>query len=191
MRSISLALPSFPALDRLRPAHASTLAQAAGVVLFAVLMAAGAHVRVQLWEVPFTLQTLAVYGAGLALGARNGLLSSLLYLAAGVFLPVFAGGASGPAYLLGATGGYLVALPLAAFVAGRLTERAKTLGGATLALVAASCVVFATGTVWLHFAMGHATWAESFLKGWWAFLPVDAAKIGAAALAYVGARRLG
>ena len=44
-------------------------------MLFAALTALGAQVRIYLWEVPITLQTIFVYGGGLCLGARNGFLS--------------------------------------------------------------------------------------------------------------------
>src|SRR5688572_14455352 len=88
------------AVDRLRPeAGAEALTQTLGVVAFAALAALGAQVeiRLPLWEVPITLQTVAVYGAGLLLGGRNGMLAMLLYLAAGLALPVYAGGAAGAA----------------------------------------------------------------------------------------------
>ena len=76
--------------------------------------------RIYLWEVPFTLQTLVVYGSGLYLGWRNGFLSMLLYLMLGFFFPVFAGDTFGPAYLFGAvTAGYLLAYPISAAVIHR------------------------------------------------------------------------
>lgn len=45
--------------------------------------------------VPFTLQTFAILLTGAVLGARNGFLAALLYLAIGAIgLPVFAGGSA-------------------------------------------------------------------------------------------------
>ena len=67
-------------VDALRNADASLGLQIAGIVGFALLTALGSQVRLYIWEVPFTLQTLAVYGSGLYLGARNGLLAELMYL---------------------------------------------------------------------------------------------------------------
>ena len=84
-----------PLADVLSRSDASVGMQVAGIVGFAALAALGAHAKVYLWEVPITLQTGAVYGAGLVLGGRNGVLAMALYLAAGLVLPIFAGGASG------------------------------------------------------------------------------------------------
>ena len=78
-------------IDALSPDRASVLVQVLAISSFAVATALGAQVRIYLWEVPITLQTLFVYGSGLVLGARNGLLSMLLYLVLGMFLPVYAG----------------------------------------------------------------------------------------------------
>ena len=191
MRTLSLALPSSFA-ERLRAGNVSVAVQAAAVLSFTALMVAGAKVNVYVWEVPFTLQTLAVYGAGLTLGGRRGALSAALYLLLGAVLPVFAGSEYGSAYLLGATGGYLLALPLVAFVAGHLSRRATTLGGFVLALAAASAVLFACGVLWLHGVAGlYGSWGEAVAKGWLRFLPIDALKVFATALAYAAARRLG
>ena len=72
-------------IDDLRSGSASVGLQVAGIVGFAALTALGAQFRLYLWEVPFTLQTLAVYGSGLYLGWRNGLLAQGLYLLVGLF----------------------------------------------------------------------------------------------------------
>lgn len=178
-------------VDRLRQERASVAVQVLGVVGFALLAALGAQVRIYLWEVPVTLQTLAVYGAGLYLGGRNGLLAMALYLTLGLFLPVFAGDGFGPAYLFGAaSAGYLLAMPLSAAVVGRLSRRWNTLTGSVLALLAGSAVLFAVGVVWLHFAAEHATWWESIDKGWLRFVFFDLAKILCVGLVYTATRRL-
>ena len=120
-------------VDGLRQEHASTALQVLGIVGFAVLTALGAQVRIYLWEVPFTLQTLAIYGSGLFLGWRNGMLAQLLYLTLGLFLPVYAGDTFGPAYLFGAaTAGYLLAAPVVAAVVGLASKRWNTLTGSVL-----------------------------------------------------------
>ncbi|NUP54776.1 MAG: biotin transporter BioY, partial [Gemmatimonadaceae bacterium] len=70
--------------------------------------------------VPLTLQPFVVVLAGLLLGPADAAAAMVLYLAAGAAgLPVFAPmGAPGLARLLGPTGGYLLAYPVAAAVAG-------------------------------------------------------------------------
>lgn len=178
-------------VDTWRANDAPVVVQVVTVALFAALTAAGAQVRLYLWEVPFTLQTLAVYGSGLFLGMRNGFLAQLLYLVVGLVLPVYAGGQMGPAYLFSAaSAGYLVAFPLVAALVGRLSERWNSLAGATLALLCGSALLFAAGVVWLHVAAGHASWWESLDKGWLRFIPADLAKVFATGALYTGARRL-
>src|ERR671924_179337 len=101
-----------------------------GAVLFVtVLTAAAAQISVPLpfTQVPFTFQPMVVLLGGLALGSRLGASSQVLYLLAGnAGLPGFAASATlppGPLRLIGPTGGYLMAYPLAAFVTGYLAER--------------------------------------------------------------------
>ncbi len=189
---LRLHAPAPSLIDALREERASTLVQALGIVGFALLTALGAQFRVYLWEVPFTLQTLFVFGSGLFLGARNGMLAQVLYLALGLFAPVFAGDGYGLSYLVGAvSAGYLLGYPVAALTVGRLSRRWNTLPGSGLAMLIGSLVFFATGVVWLHYAADHATWIESIDKGFVRFIPADLAKVALVAMLYSGTRRLG
>lgn len=73
--------------------------------------------------VPITLQTFAVMLTGLILGARLGFLSVALYVVVGlVGLPVFSGFNAGFGVLAGPSGGYLLAFPFAAALAGALAS---------------------------------------------------------------------
>ncbi|MDP3910195.1 MAG: biotin transporter BioY [Gemmatimonadales bacterium] len=97
--------------------------RAFAVVLGALFVAAAAQVAVPLpgTPVPMTLQPLAVLLVGGLLGARLGAASLILYLAMGAAgLPVFTPTVPlvGIARLMGPTGGYLLAYPVAAFVVG-------------------------------------------------------------------------
>jgi len=187
---LTLRSPRTATIDGLRQERASALVQVLGIAGFALLTALGAQVRLYLWEVPFTLQTLAVYGSGLYLGWRNGMLAQLLYLTLGLFLPVYAGDTFGPAYLFGAiSAGYLLAYPFSAALVGLLSKRWNALAGSTLSMIAGSLVLFTCGVLWLHFAAGHTTWFESIDKGWLRFVPVDLAKILFVGLLYSGTRR--
>lgn len=189
--SITLHTHRTAAVDAIRADRASAAVQIAGVVLFALLTALGAQVRIYLWEVPITLQTLFVYGSGLFLGSRNGMLSMLLYLTLGLVFPVYAGEGYGVAYLLAAAStGYLIGMPLAAAVIGTLSKHWNTLSGSVLSLIAGSLTLFTAGVLWLHFAAGHATWAESIEIGWLRFVVFDAAKLIFVGLLYSGVRRL-
>src|SRR5208283_308394 len=93
--------------------------QAAIVVSASLFVALCARITVPLpfTPVPLTLQNFGVLTVGLLLGSRRGAAALALYLLEGAIgLPVFSMGA-GIAYLLGPTGGFLIAYPLVAFIA--------------------------------------------------------------------------
>ena len=98
-----------------------------------------------------------------ALGPRLGAASQMLYLLLGVAgLPVFAASPilpQGAGRLLGPTGGYLMAYPLAAFVTGWLAARGfdRRYFTSLLAMLAGLATIFAGGVLWLaYFAPGTA-----------------------------------
>ncbi|NNF56764.1 MAG: biotin transporter BioY [Rhodothermaceae bacterium] len=192
MATLTLHSPRTASIDALRDRRASLVTQVAGIAGFALLtgLLAQFEIRFYLWEVPITLQTVAVYGSGLFLGWRNGLLAMLLYLALGLVLPFYAGGASGAAHLIGATGGYLLGYPLASLAIGAVSQRWNTFLGSVLAVLAGSVVLFACGVTWLHFAAEHATWWESLDKGWFRFIVWDLTKIVFVGAVYSTLRRL-
>jgi biotin transport system substrate-specific component len=168
-----------------RPADSGALVRALAVVGFAAATAIGAKVAIPLpgTPVPFTLQPLFVLLAGAVLGSRLGARSQMVYLAAGVAgLPVFAAG-GGAAYLLGPTGGYLMAYPLAAWLAGRGARGgdARRAGG----LLAALAAVYAGGLAWLA-VTGSVTTAVAL--GAAPFFLADLVKAG---IAFAVSRRIG
>lgn len=165
------------------PARAVRIVSAAregGLLLLAsAFVAASAQVAVPLpgSPVPVTLQTLALLLVGIGLGARRGALALALYVAEGLAgLPVFAGGAAGPGVLLGPTGGYLLAFPAAAFVAGALASPRSGVARLATASLASHAVVFAGGLALLARIVP----PEGLLAaGLLPFLPGEAMKIGA------------
>lgn len=123
------------------------------VVAFAALTALAAQVSFLIPPivVPFTLQTAAVLLAGGVLGSTAGAASQLLYVLAGLWLPVYAEQSKGVDVLTGATGGYLVGFVIAAFVVGKLAERRhdrQILSGFAAFLVG-SLVIYAGGVAGL------------------------------------------
>jgi biotin transport system substrate-specific component len=132
-----------------------TLRRAAAVLGFAVLTAIGARIAVPLpgSPVPFTFEVVAVLAAGFLLGPRLGAASQVTYLAAGAAgLPVFAAG-GGLAYLLGPTGGYLLAYPVAALLVG-MVAKGRGLGGQTAGLLLGVAVIYLGGVAWLAPSLG-------------------------------------
>jgi biotin transport system substrate-specific component len=185
-----------------RPA-AEARAQAAGrmaprvvaVVIGAAVVALAAQVAVPLpfTMVPLTLQPLAVLVVGGLLGATGGAAALALYLAAGAAgLPVFAGGAAGAIHLIGPTGGYLLAYPVAAAVTGRLGRNAdgRTGGAAVaralLASVAGMAVIHVGGVSQLALLSGSPE--AAFRLGFVPFFANDLVKVGLAALVILGLR---
>jgi biotin transport system substrate-specific component len=140
--------------------------------------------------VPFTLQPLAVLLAGFILGARDGALSQLAYLALIAFnLPVDAN-AVGSAALFGATAGYLFGFVAAAFVTGWLVERGTTrLWQRWLAGIVGVAVIYACGIVVLKFNTGMA-WDAAWTAGVAPFIVPDLAKAVIAAALAEGGRAL-
>jgi biotin transport system substrate-specific component len=120
-----------------------------GASLF-IALCARVNVPLPFTPVPLTLSNFAVLLIGLLLGGRRACAAVVLYLAAGAAgLPFFSGG-GGAALLFGATGGYLLSYPAAAFLAGWLWERApRTFTRAALAAVAGEMTLFAGGIAWL------------------------------------------
>ena len=155
------AAPTLTLMDTLCAGTASRQVQwalrAGGVLFMTALTAAAAQVSfsIPFTQVPFTLQPMVVLMAGLVLGPRLGLLSQVLYLAAGILgAPVFAISPTlprGAARLLGPTGGYLMSYPLAALVTGYLAERGfdRRHVSSVLAMLGGLIVIYACGIIWL------------------------------------------
>ncbi|MBZ0291805.1 MAG: biotin transporter BioY [Anaerolineae bacterium] len=160
----------------------------AGVAFFTVLTAVAARVTIEIGgPVPLTLQPLAVLLAGLVLGARDGALSQLAYVA------LIAAGAPidarmiGTAALFGPTGGFLLGFIAAAFVAGFVVERgANRIWQRWLAGVAGIVVMYLLGVIYLKFYAG-LDWQAAWMAGAAPFLLLDLLKaLIAAALAESG-----
>ena len=180
-----------------RRSHEGTVPgiQIASVLFVAGLTAAAAQISFPLpfTQVPFTLQPMVVLLGGATLGARLGAISQVLYLMAGIAgLPVFAASATlppGPFRLLGPTGGYLMAYPLAAFVTGYLAERGYDRRYVTslVAMAAGLVVVYAFGASWLawfaHTLTGSAAvgFTAALTTGIYPFILPDFIKLAAAA----------
>lgn len=186
MTSTSGRISNAPAGPAVLDAAAPLPVRVAAVVVAAGLTALSARVAVPLpgVAIPFTLQPVAVLLSGLLLGARGGALAQLSYLAAGAAgLPVFAAG-GGAAYLLGPTGGYLLAFPVAAAAAGAIAGRR----GGTLRVVAGGlaglAVLHAGGLAWLAALAGPEAAREVGIAR---FAAGDMLKVALAAVIAVGA----
>ncbi len=169
----------------------------ASMLFVTVLTAAAAQVSVPLpfTAVPFTLQPMVVLIGGAALGSRLGFSSQVLYILAGVAgLPVFAASPilpQGAARLIGPTGGYLLAFPIAAFVAGVLAERGfdRRYLTSVFAMAVGLAVIFVFGVTWLTLVTPVDV-RGAIATGLVPFLPADLLKIVIAGAALPAAWRI-
>jgi biotin transport system substrate-specific component len=181
-----------------RQTWSTELAKQAGIVVGAslfVALCARVTVPLPFTPVPLTLQNFGVLVVGLLLGSRRGFAALSVYLVEGAFgLPVFnPAGPGGIAQILGPTGGFLMAYPLVAFVAGWIYERIdkrisgntsehvsehiseqspRRFGWAVLSGVAAEIVLFAGGLSWLAVLTHSVSLAIKFGLYWFVFAEV-------------------
>jgi biotin transport system substrate-specific component len=166
--------------------------QAAILVGASLFVALCAHVAIPIpgTPVPLTLQNFAVLLVGLMLGRKRGFAALALYLAEGVAgLPVFSpAGPGGVAQLFGPTGGYLMAYPFVAALAGSIFSRgSRTFLRAAVAGVAAEILLFAGGIGWLAF-LTH-SWARAIQYGLYWFVFAEVIKVMLAAAFVVRANQ--
>lgn len=169
------------------------MAQQAAIVIGAslfVALCAGVTLPLPFTPVPLTLQNFGVLLVGLTLGSRRGFAALVLYLAEGASgLPVFnPAGLGGIAQLFGPTGGYLLAYPLVAGVAGFIMERgAKTFARAATASLVGEVLLFASGIAWLTIFTHSLAQAVRF--GFYWFIFAEIIKVMAAAAIATGWQR--
>lgn len=132
--------------------------------------------------VPFVLTPMAVLLTAAALGSRLGALTQVAYLAVGMIgLQVFAPSVvlpPGAARLLGPTGGYLMAYPVAAFLTGWLAERGwdRRYATSALAMVAGLAVIHTGGALWYTATVTHSL-SVTLATSVFPFAGLDIAKI--------------
>lgn len=173
--------------DVAAPSRTDGLARSAAfAVVGSLFVAVCSHVAFPLpfTPVPFTLQPFAVLLVGMLLGPTAAFASMVLYLLEGALgMPVFTPlGMPGMARLLGPTGGYLFAYPVAAALAGL----AATLHGRrpylryAAAGFAALVVIYAAGSLWFSHLL-HVPFTAALSSAVLPFFVPDAVKVCAAA----------
>ena len=150
------------------------------VVVFALLTALGAFVRIPLpfTPVPLTLQTFFVLLSGAMLGGNFGFLSQLIYLLLGMIgLPIFTYAGCGLTYLFGPTGGYILGFLFASFYIGKTIKSLKriTLLSIFILMCIGSLIILFSGALWLKILFGY-SFKKVILIGFLPFLPGDLLK---------------
>ena len=158
--------------------------QVALIVGGSLFVALCAHITIPLMPltpVPLTTQNFGVLLVGLLLGSRRGFAALALYLAEGVVgFHVFSPGPGGITQMLGATGGFLMAYPLVAWLAGFVMERGKkTFARAAFGGLLGEVVLFSIGLTWLTI-LTHSV-AQAFRWGLQWFIFAEVIKVMVAA----------
>ena len=173
-----------------QPSRSLEWVKQAGIVISAslfVALCARVTLPLPFTPVPLTLQNFGVLAIALILGPRRGFAALVLYLAEGAAgLPVFnPAGPGGVAQLFGVTGGFLMAYPFVAFVAGWIYERtSRRFAWAALAGFAGEVTLFAGGLGWL-FTLTH-SFSQAIRWGLYWFVFAEVIKIMLAAGAASG-----
>lgn len=166
------------------PAHRSRVREMTTAALVAALIAGTAWMTVRVGPVPFTLQSMFVLLAGLLLRPGWAAASMGIYLLLGaVGLPVFSGGQSGLGTLMGPTGGFLLAFPIAAAALSAVRGLSAKTGSFTTrravadieGVVVAEFLVYLIGVPWLMVSTGM-DFGKAFAAAVVPFLLPDAAK---------------
>jgi biotin transport system substrate-specific component len=140
-----------------------------------LFMALLAQLKITLWftPVPISMQTFGVLMIGSLFSPRVAFSSLMLYLFEGAIgLPVFAGGSTGLAVLIGSSAGYLWCWPFVAYGIAKLRFENPLHNFVVLCL--GSFTILACGTLWLGCLIG---WNSAFQLGFYPFIPGNLMKI--------------
>ncbi len=163
------------------------------IALFAALIAAlGVIPKIDMgFGVPITAQSLGIMLCGTMLGARNGALAVLLFLAlTAMGLPLLAGGRGGIGLFVSPTVGFLVGFPIAAFVTGWLMgwqKELSTVGTFNAAAFGGIVTLYLFGIPGIALVTG-----KPLVEAFWAsmvFVPGDVVKAAIAATVTVAVAR--
>ena len=158
------------------------------VSLGVVAMAIAAKVRIPMWPVPITMQTLVVLTVGAAYGAGLGMVTMIAYLLVGALgFDIFTSSSAennGLAYMAGGSGGYLLGFVLAAGVLGLLARKGwdRSIPTMALAMLIGSILIYIPGLIWLNAQTYSQGWDWTIKNGLTPFLVGDALKLALAAL---------
>ena len=195
--------------DRLWDTQGTGIWLKRAVLLVAGVMAliVASKIQISTVPVPVTLQLLVIMVIGAAYGPLLGAATVASWVALGLRgVPVFAGEVAGPAYVLGATGGYILGFVIAAYVVGTLASAGWDRSPVKMALAMAVGIVcvYVPGVAWLSAgaallgtagvemisgivgadAFAGYGWANWYAYGVKTFIWVDALKLVAAVIAF-------
>ncbi|MGN1097291.1 MAG: biotin transporter BioY [Clostridia bacterium] len=175
------------------------------IALLVACLSVSAYITIPLGFTPvsLTLQTLIVNMIAILLTPWESFTALLVYILLGfVGLPIFSGGAGGPAKLFGPTGGYifafLISAPLMSWLKDYIrraidkfiknTVASQVVAYTVNAIVIGMTIVYLIGTVYMKFLTGR-TFSETLLLAVVPFIPLDIVKCVFAAVIGVPVKR--
>jgi len=148
------------------------------------LMTLAAKTKIDMVFVNVTMQTFAVFAIAAAYGSRLAVATMALYLLEGALgMPVFTGTPEkgiGLAYMVGTTGGYLVAYLAAAWVVGLAADKGFARNPVVMgvAMLAGEAIILSLGFLWMAYLLG---FEKAFAFGVGPFIVADILKLALAA----------
>lgn len=123
--------------------------------MFAALTAVASQISIPIHPIPFTMQVLAVYLTGIVLGYKKGFISIFVYILLGAIgAPVFTNFSGGIQAIVGPTGGFIIAFPFMALLAGYSSEKSYNKLKSTAALILSLILCYTLGTTQLCLVTG-------------------------------------
>ena len=118
--------------------------------LFSALICVGAFIRIPLPALSITLQVLFVLLAGMLLGAKKAIISTVIYIAVGLAgLPVFSAG-GGFSYIFNPRFGYLTGFIVSSAAVGIICRKKPCLKGYFIAGLIGVSVIYLFGITYYH-----------------------------------------
>ncbi len=153
--------------------------------IFTVLIAICSWISIPM-EIPFTLQTFAVFLAVAVLGGKRGTLSVVVYVLLGAIgVPVFSGFTGGIGIIMNTTGGYIIGFIFSALAMWLIENLlGRKIWVQAISMVIGLIICYAFGTAWFMLVYMRSTGAVGLLTvlGWCVipFIIPDAVKIALA-----------
>lgn len=158
--------------------HKSKAYQIAIIGIVAAVLSILSPLTLPIGVVPISLTTFAILIAVYTLGMKKGTISVLIYILLGlVGLPVFSGFNSGPAKLLGPTGGYIIGYVFMALIAGFFIDRYfDKYYLCFIGMILGTIICYGFGTTWLAYQANMSA-KTALAAGVIPFIPGDLLKI--------------
>ena len=133
--------------------------------------------------VPISLTNLVLYVIIYVEGWKRATGSYLVYLLVGLAgMPVFSGFGSGPAKMLGPTGGYLIGMIFLTVISGYVVEKTSKWYLQFAGMIFGTQVTYTFGTAWMGYSL-QMSFGAALAAGVIPFIPGDLAKMVIACIA--------